>query len=301
MTALREEALTDETLDEVIQFIRDSNPASQHTWGWDTGRFVDWRWGSNIIRADGDPAWFGKACRIFSDGPRIRAVSVAEYGADAECILTRGEDPGVVAYVLGLLIDRHRARGIEIGLEFANSAEWLREICREAGLSENKETGCEWEYDLGTVDTDVSLPDGFTMDSLGDSPDTDRRAIAECIELAFNTPRDLEGVLRNIESNPIFRPELSVFVRGPGGAVAAYCRGTVDPVNGVCGIDPICTHPDYQKLGLGKAVVRMTFARQRELGGKFTYIGSAPPPAPGTFLYRSLGPSELTIACEWVG
>jgi GNAT superfamily N-acetyltransferase len=298
---MNEEGLTDATLAEVIQFVRDSNPFSQQTWGWDTGRFIDWRWGSNIIRAAANPEWFADACRIFRDGQGIRAVAIAEYGSQAECILTPRADAEVGAHILSILLARHRERGIEIGLEFAGSAEWLRDVCRDAGLAEKTETGCEWEYELESLDTDVALPPGFAIDSLGDSADADRKEIAECIELAFDAPRDLEGVLRNIETNPMFRPELSVFARSPEGVVAAYCRGTVDPVSGVCGIDPICTHPEYQKLGLGKAVVRTVFARQRMLGGKFAYIGSAPPPAPGTFLYRSLGPSGMSIACEWVG
>ena len=41
--ALTEEALTDASLDEAIQFIRSGNPFAQHTWGWDMGRFIDWR------------------------------------------------------------------------------------------------------------------------------------------------------------------------------------------------------------------------------------------------------------------
>jgi len=301
MAALHEEALADETLDEVIEFVGDANPFAQHNWGWDTGRFIDWRWGSNTIRSEGNPAWFGDGCHIFRDRSRIRAVSIAEYGSEAECIITPREDPGVVAYVLGLLIKRHRQRSIGIALEFASRAEWLREICRDAGLSEKTETGCEWEYDLTAVETDPTLPEGFIIDSLADSPDTPRSALAECIQLAFDTPRDLEGVLVNLEGNPMFRPELTVFARSPDGAVATYCRGTVDPVSGVCGIDPICTHPDYQKLGLGKATVRTLLTRLRDAGGKFAYIGSSPPPAPGTFLYRSLGPSDVSVACEWVG
>ena len=299
MTALHEEALGEQNLAEIIQFVRDANPYPQMTWGWETGRLVDWRWGSNTIRAMDHPDWFGDACRIFRDGAGIRAISVAEYGSEAECILTKREDPQAVAEILGLLISRHTERGTGIDLEFSDQAEWLRDLCRDAGLSEHKETGCEWEYKLDAVDTSVSVPDGFVVDSLRDSPDTDRGAIARCIELAFDTPRDLEGVLLSIETNPVFLPELSVFAKSPDGVVAAYCRGTVDPVSGVSGIDPICTHPGYQKLGLGKAVVRTVFTRQRELGGRFAYIGSAPPPAPGTFLYRSLGPSGVSVASTW--
>lgn len=294
-----EEALTESTLDEAIQFVRECNPFAQQTWGWDTGRFTDWRWGSNILRAADNPNWFGDACRIFRDGDKIRALAVSEYGAAAQCVITLEEDREAASLVLGLLVERHQERGIGIAVEFSNSAEWLRDICRDLGMNEETETGCEWEYDLASVDTDFSLPEGFTIDSLSDSPDADRGALAECIVLAFDTPRDLEGVLRNIEANPLFRPELTVFARSPEGVVAAYCRGTVDPVSGVCGIDPICTHPEYQKLGLGKAAVRTMFSRQRALGGTFSYVGSAPPPAPETSLYRSLGPNGMSLACEW--
>jgi GNAT superfamily N-acetyltransferase len=296
-----EEALTDATADEVLQFMRTANPFSQHTWGWDMGRFVDWRWGSNAIRAIGNPNWFGDTCRIFRSGNEIEAVSISEYGEDAEAIITSGENREVVGYVLRLLIERHRERGDAIGVEFSDSAEWLRQVCRDAGMSEKPQSGCEWEYDLGSVDTESLLPEGFTVETLQDAPEGILAGIGECIQLAFDSPRDQEPALRSIETNPMFRPELSVFALSPEGIVAAYCRGTVDPISGVCGIDPICTHPDYQKLGLGKAVVRTTFAAQRKLGGRFAYIGSAPPPAPGTFLYQSLGPSGMSMACEWVG
>ncbi len=298
---LIEEPLTDATVDEVLQYVRKLGPLSQQIWGWDMGRFVDWRWGGNAIRTAGDPNWFGNACRIFRNGTEIQAVSMAEYGEEAEAILASPENREAIAHVLDLLIERHRERGDAIGLEFSNTTEWLRRLCGDAGLTEKPDSGCEWEYDLSSVDTEAELPDGFVVESLREAPEGTLPGIAKCIQLAFDSPRDQEPPLRSIATNPMYRPELSVFARSPEGVVAAYCRGTVDPESGVCGIDPICTHPDYQKLGLGKAVVRATFAAQRALGGRFVYIGSAPPPAPGTFLYRSLGPSGMSMACEWVG
>ena len=165
-----EEALTDATADEVLQFMRTSNPFAQHTWGWDMGRFIDWRWGSNAIRAAGNPDWFGDACRIFRRDTEIAAVSISEYGEDAEAIITATEDRELVDFVLRLLIERHRKRGDAIGLEFSDSAEWLRQVCRDAGLSEKPQSGCEWEYDLGSVETEVLLPEGFAIGTLRDAP-----------------------------------------------------------------------------------------------------------------------------------
>jgi ribosomal protein S18 acetylase RimI-like enzyme len=81
--------------------------------------------------------------------------------------------------------------------------------------------------------------------------------------------------------------------------VASYCRGTVDPGNGVCGIDPVATHPDFQRMGVATAVVRACFRTQAELGGRLSYIGSAAEPAPSTFLYRSLGPQRKYTFSSW--
>jgi ribosomal protein S18 acetylase RimI-like enzyme len=97
----------------------------------------------------------------------------------------------------------------------------------------------------------------------------------------------------------MFRPELSVVARSPRGRIAAYCRGTVDPRNGVGGIDPVCCDPDFRRMGLARAVVQACFRAQRDLGGRVSYIGSDREPAPGVHLYRSLGPSRQFDFCRW--
>ncbi len=298
---LREEGLSEANLGEAIEFVRSANPFAQWVWGWDTGRFIDFRWGSNVIRAEGNTDWFSTNCRIFRSGAAVQAMAIAEEGSEYECVITPRAEPALVGEILAIRIANRRERGTGISLEFTKDEEWLRRVCEEAGLTEAVDTGCEWEYDLATVDTSWEVPEGYRIETLATRPDTDRSAIGACIAKAFGSERDLEPMVRSIEENPMFEPDLSVFAIDPVGVVAAYCRGTVDPQTGVSGIDPICTHPDHQKLGLGKAVVRKTFANQRRHGGRLAYIGSAPPPAPGTFLYRSLGPNRLFMACEWSG
>lgn len=293
------ESLTRKNLDEVIEFFRHVNPAAQRTWGWDTGRFMDWRWGSNTLRVEANPNWFEDNCRIFRDGAGIRAVSVAEYGREDECIITPVEDPDAVRWVLGRLLARHGELGLGLSFEIADSALWLRAVFGAAGLHEQPKTGYEFEFDLSELPEPAPIPNGYTIESLSDDPAADYAGIAECIKLAFATDHDVETVLGSLESNPLFRPELSVLARSPEGRVAAYCRGTVDPVNGVCGIDPVCTHPDFGRMELGRAVVQACLQTQRELGGRFSYIGSDHKPAPGAYLYQSLGPSDRIDFCNW--
>ena len=298
---LREEPLTDETLGEVVAFIRRSNPFAQKALGWDTGRFMDFRWADNAVRAAADPGWFGRHCRVFRAGDVIRAVAVGEDGGDAESIITSGEDSVAVDHVLPRLIERHRERGAGLSFQVSDAEKWLRDIFVAAGLTEEKVTGHEWEYDLAVVAEPAPVATGFTIETLDGA--ADRAAIytgiSECFGKAFGREADGVPALLSLEQNPMFRPELSVVARSPEGTVVAYCRGTADSDNGVCGIDPVCTHPEFQRLGLASAVVQRCFANQRALGGRFSYIGSLPEPAPGTFLYRSLGPKSRTVASTW--
>ena len=299
MPMSRSEPLTSRNLDEVVEFFHRSNPFAQKTWGWDSGRFIDWRWGSNTLREATSPGWFSKNCRVFRHDGLIRAVFVAEYGHEDVCVITGGEDPEVVRVVLDWLDESRVGSGIGISFEFSDTAEWLRGVFRAAGLRERAGTGNEWEYDLGRLPGSLRVPEGFTIESLTDDRSEDRAGIAECVRTAFNATHDVQAALRSLEENPMFRPDLSVFARSPDGRIAAYCRGTVNPINGVCSIDPVCCHPDYQRMGLSKAVVQSCFLRQAALGGRYCYIGSASEPAPSTFLYRSLGPTTKTVDCTW--
>lgn len=293
------EPLGQENLTEVFRFVRTANPFAQHTWGWDTGRFVDWRWGSSPAFEAVAPGWMSRHCTIYRTGGVTAAVSIAEYGGESEIVITTSPLPEVVEAILASLLADHRTRKIALVFEFSDRAEWLRALCRAAGLSEEKGAGHEWEYDLATVTAPGSLPDGFVLDSLAGKTAPPLAAVAECIRMAFESTNDIETSLRSLQANPMYRPELSALVQAPDGRVAAYCRGTVDPVNGVCGIDPVCTHPEFSRRGFGKAVVQACLATQRSLGGRFSYIGSAAEPAPGTFLYRSLGPTDRIDTCRW--
>jgi GNAT superfamily N-acetyltransferase len=296
---LIEEPLTETGLGEVIAFMRRSNPFAQHTWGWDTGRFIDWRWGSNSLRERAQPGWFSRHCRVFREGPDIAAVAVREYGEHNACIITGSEDTATVSYVLLRLMDDHAGRGIGLSLDVLDEAEWLHPPLRDHGLVRTPGAGHEWEYDLTRIGVPPPTPEGFAIDSLASEQPGDVDGIAACIGAAFGSASDLRSAMSSIRCNPMFEPALSVFARSPDGRIAAYCRGTADPDNGVCGIDPVATHPDFQRLGLGKAVVLTCLAAQRAMGGRFTYIGSGPGPAAGTHLYRALGPSRRFDYSSW--
>ena len=285
--------------DEAIAFMSDANPFAQETWGWDTGRFIDWRWGPNAAKEAQQPGWFEENCAVVRSSGRIESLVISEYGRDDLCIITREPQPELVLEILRAVVEERRRSDRVLELVAATGAQWLRDLFAGIDLQEHPDAGHAWEYDLTIESEPAPVPPGFSITSLADGMPGDHEGIAECVAAAFRTTHDVERSLRSIEDNPLFRPEMSVFARSPDGRVAAYCRGTVDPRNGISSIDPVCTHPDFQRLGLGKAIVLACFESQRKADGQWSYIGSAPDPAPGNRLYRALGPSRRIDMSTW--
>lgn len=293
----------DDNFDALLAFIRKACPTSQKVWGWDTGRFIDWYWGSNNHFNKKNRDFFSKNCELFYFNNSIVAAAISEDGGKEASIISPARDSKLTEHVLNWLLLNWSPMNEGLDFEFSGNEEWLATLLRKKGFKEDVNSGNEWEYDLNTVPDSAPLSEGFRICSLKDNnKENDYNGISEVIIEAFNSkdsPEVLTSILKGIEENPLFDPELSLFVKDKNRRIAAYCRGTVDPDNGICGVDPVCCHSDYRRLGLSKAMVRELFKRQKSKGGKLSYIGSAPIPAESTFLYRSLEPVSKTNANFW--
>lgn len=278
---------TPDQLDEVIAFVRKANPFAQRLCGWDLGRFLDWRWGGSGSLPD---TWFAENCTIHRDANGIRAIWLREDDRDpTSYLLTSDEDPAAVDAAIRSLDGPIRLGALE-------DAAWFGEALSRLGFGSEPGDGQEWEYDPARVSV-PALPDGHRFASAADG--LDPRSVSECIVRAFGRSGELVGLLERLATNPFHDPGLSMAVTTTDGAVVAYCQGTVDPVSGVGGIDPVVTHPDHQRKGLGKAVVSECLSRQADRGARMVFIGSAAEPAPETNLYRSLGPVAASRTIVW--
>ncbi|NNF70370.1 MAG: GNAT family N-acetyltransferase [Acidimicrobiia bacterium] len=288
------EPISDDQLDEVIGFLRAANPFAEHTWGWETGRFIDWRWAGNTVRNRERPGFFGRCGTVVRREGAVVALVIAESGADDHCILTASEDGELIDAALAWLIDRRD--GASLTLLPCDEATWVHDVLAARGFEKGEIVDLGWGYDLARVGDPPAPPEGFVIDSL--AGDSDYPEIQRCLEGAFGGNRDRIPVLRSLATNPLFRPELNVVARTADGRIASYCRGTVDPDSGVS-IDPVATHPDFQGHGLGKAIVLECFAAQARLGGREIYIGSAPDGSAGSRLYKKLTPTSKRTYSEW--
>jgi mycothiol synthase len=101
-----------------------------------------------------------------------------------------------------------------------------------------------------------SLPEGFSLRSSRGPEDARLRSVAS--HAAFGSSKPFEEywprTLRFMQS-PVYVPEHEIFVMAPNGQVAAYCIIWTDEWTGIGHFEPVGTHPDFQRKGLGKSLL----------------------------------------------
>lgn len=125
-------------------------------------------------------------------------------------------------------------------------------------------------YNACSLDRDIPesvLPPGYTVRGMGGASEAPSRARASYG--AFQSKKDWEPYLqnyRNFTQAPIYDPELDVVAVTPDGEIAAFAICWLDPVNAIGHFEPVGTHPDYQRKGLGRAVLYEGMRRMKARG-----------------------------------
>jgi hypothetical protein len=98
----------------------------------------------------------------------------------------------------------------------------------------------------------ITLPDGYRLKSLAD--DNDLAKMNRLLFRGFNhgdePPDDGIDARRFMQSAPNYRMDLNIVVEAPDGNFASYCGMWYEPVNRVAYVEPVCTDPDYRRMGL---------------------------------------------------
>jgi mycothiol synthase len=134
------------------------------------------------------------------------------------------------------------------------------------------------------------LPEGFSIrTSRGEA---DARPRATCSYAAFENSKPFEEywprTLRFMQS-PVYVPEHELFVIAPGGEVASYCIIWTDENTKVGHFEPVGSHPNFQRKGLGKSLLFEGFRRLKAEGMNEADLCTNYDNAPAIGLYESVG------------
>jgi ribosomal protein S18 acetylase RimI-like enzyme len=181
----------------------------------------------------------------------------------------------IVDWGLQLLREANQRRGETNTLDTAFSAtnQWQIAMIERQGFIRQKFRTLRYSRSLTGPIPPVPMPAGFSWRAvLGEG---EVEALVALHRAAFGTDNmTVEGRLAIMKGAGYERP-LDLLALGPQGQLAAFCICEVAPDDPTLGyIDPIGTHPDFQRLGLARALVSTGMALLKEKGVKTAEFGT---------------------------
>lgn len=144
------------------------------------------------------------------------------------------------------------------------------------------------------------VPAGYAVRALGDEAELPARSWASWKAFHPDEPDEkYEGWdwYRNVQRVPLYRRDLDIVAVAPGGEIAAFCTAWFDDVTRTVVFEPVGTHPDHQRRGLGRAVMAEGLRRALRLGATLATVGSYSPAAHA--LYSAMGFTEYDLSEPW--
>jgi ribosomal protein S18 acetylase RimI-like enzyme len=92
-----------------------------------------------------------------------------------------------------------------------------------------------------------------------------------------------------------YRFEHDLVLEAPDGSIAAFAICWVDPVGSIGEFEPVGVHPDHQRRGLGRVIMRTGLRLMREAGLRDALVFSDASNAASEALYRSAGFDRVAV------
>lgn len=124
------------------------------------------------------------------------------------------------------------------------------------------------EQALTELIADAPLPEGFEVRPVAPG-EAEAEARARASYGAFQSSWEWAPYLaryRRFARSPVYKRERDLAAVAPDGRIAAFAIWWPDDVNGVGLFEPVGAHPDFQRRGLGRAVVLEGLRRMRARG-----------------------------------
>ncbi len=134
------------------------------------------------------------------------------------------------------------------------------------------------------------LPEGYRLRHVAGEHELENRAAAQYAAFENTMPFDAysQRYLRFMRS-PVYTPDLDIVATAPDGRIAAFCIVWPDALSRVGLFEPVGTHPEFQRKGLGRAVVYEGLRRLRATGMQTAIVCAVSDNPAAYHLYESAG------------
>jgi len=134
------------------------------------------------------------------------------------------------------------------------------------------------------------LPDGYIVRGCRGETEVTTRATPQYNAFTNTVPFDrYVQRFRQFMRSAVYDPELDVVAVAPDGQIGSFCIAWPDPLIKVGLFEPVGTHPDFQRRGLGKAVMTEALRRLKERGMERAIVCTTAQNTAGIRLYDAVG------------
>lgn len=142
----------------------------------------------------------------------------------------------------------------------------------QANVSENSWTKVLLRR-VGNAPVATPAPAGFTLRSLAGQAEVEGYVAVH--RAAFESKNMTAGWRARTLQHPGYRPDVDLVAVAPDGRLAAFCVGWLhtSPSGTISGqIEPMGVHPDFQRLGLGRALLTENLRRMTAAGAGQVFV-----------------------------
>ncbi len=176
-----------------------------------------------------------------------------------------------------------------------------QDLLMRRGYSRGKPPEAQRRRSMELPIPEIPTPEGYTIRALGAESELPARSWVSWKAFhPYEPDEKYQGWewYRNVQSAPLYRRDLDLVAVAPNGDFAAFVTLWFDDVTRTAAFEPVGTHPDHQRKGLGKALMAEGLRRVRDLGATLCTVGSYSERAGN--LYASMGFTEYDLDEPWV-
>ena len=137
------------------------------------------------------------------------------------------------------------------------------------------------------------VPDGYVLRSLRGPEDIPARV--EVHRAAFAPSKMTAEKYAILIGQDHYAFDRDIVLEAPDGSFAAFAMCWADPVGSIGEFEPVGTHPDHQRRGLGRVIMRHGLRLMRSAGLRDALVFSLRSNAASEALYRSAGFHEVAL------
>ena len=276
-------------------------PRSAPGFAWEVRRWDGWRW------HDADPTWdpagrhAGRAWEA-ADGMLVAAAHGDGAGVLALQVDPRHRDlePEMVAWGEAALAAPAGDGGRRLATTVRDYDDLRRRVLEARGWVPTGEWGVTRRQWLGARPVAATpIAAGYRARALGHGDPADAAGLAALLNAAFGRTLHAAAEILAFEANaPGFDAGLHLVAEAPDGSFAAHVGVTLEPVNGLAIVEPVCTHPDHRRRGLAETLIREGLERARRQGATQACVDTGSDDAANR-LYATVGFGEVFVEREW--